>query len=252
MKKWFWKLLARLLSAGVRLIRRRPGELSPDAWRAVRFSYSHYAEDLIVLHLFREKLGRGEAGVYVDIGCFDPFLFSNTLLLHQHGWRGVNVDPNPECVRRFAAARPADRSVCAAVADEHRPMTYLEYPTGGTNRLVDPAETERTNVSGEAPTRVTPITTVTLTDLLAEHLGPGDGIDFLNVDCEGEDLAVFRGLDWGRWVPRVVAVEAYDDAARAAVKSYLGERGYTPVAQAVLTMIFVHTGSHRSDLRVFA
>ena len=252
MKSFLWSLLARLISASVRLIRRRPGELSPEAWRAVRFSYSHYAEDLIVMHLFREKLARGEAGLYVDVGCFDPFLFSNTLLLHQYGWRGVNIDPNPDCIRRFNVARPSDLSICAAVAQNKQLMRYLEYPTGGTNRIVNSGETDLSNVAGEAPSRVTPITTVALTDLLSENLAAGETIDFLNIDCEGVDLGVLRGLDWEQWMPRVVAVEAYDDDSRKAVRAFLGERGYTSVAQAVLTLIFVRTEIHCSDLRVFA
>ncbi len=252
MKRLFWKALSRLLSAGAWLIRRQPSALTADAWRAVRFSYSHYAEDLIVLHLFRELVRRGGGGVYVDVGAFDPFLCSNTLLLHQHGWRGVNIDPNQESVRKFARARPADRNVCAAVADDERPMVYLEYPTGGTNRLVAAGEERLENVAGELPTRQTAVTTLTLTRLLELHLWPGSAVDFLNVDCEGEDLAVLRGLDWTRWSPRVLAVEAYDDDARREVTAFAAERGYTRVAQTVLTLIFVRTGDPVSDLRAFA
>lgn len=252
MKRLLWAVFARLLSAGAWLSRRQPSALSADAWRAVHFSYSHYGEDLIVLHLFRRLVRSDGGGVYVDVGAFDPFLFSNTLLLHQHGWRGVNIDPNPECVRKFARARPADRNVCAAVADAARPMVYLEYPTGGTNRLVAAGEERLANVAGEEPTRRTPVTTATLTRLLEDHLWPGAVVDFLNVDCEGEDLAVLRGFDWERWPPRVLAVEAYDDDARREVTAFAADRGYTRVAQTVLTLIFVRTGDPVSDLRVFA
>ena len=96
------------------------------------------------------------------------------------------------------------------------------------------------------------MTTVTLTDLLAAHLPPGSGVDFLNVDCEGEDLEVLRGLDWSRWSPQVIAIEAYTDEARAAVTDFLVGPGYTPVAQNLLTLIFVRSPSRVSDLRVYA
>ena len=250
-KSWFWKALAWFLSRGAAWIRRQRLCLAPEAWRAVRFSYSHYAEDLIVAHLLSEKLRRGERGVYVDIGAFDPFLFSNTLLLHQHGWRGLNVDPNRAQVERFKKYRPNDANVCAAVSDGARPMVFLEYPTAGTNRLAEPTEANLANVTGELPTHVQPMTTVSLTELLTAHL-PDAAIDFLTVDCEGEDLKVLNGLDWTRWSPYVVAVEAYDDETRRNVTEFMKQRGYTLVAQAILTLIFVRTPAPVSALRVFA
>jgi FkbM family methyltransferase len=251
LKDWFWAGLSRGLSAGVRAIRRQPSSLGPDEWRAVRFSYSHYAEDLIVLHLL-ERHGGGPKGVYVDVGAFDPVLFSNTLLLRQHGWRGVNIEPNPDRLERFRKARPEDTNVCAAIGEDEREVIYLHYPTEGTNRFVLPGEADRANVRGEAPVRETPIRTVTLNGLLAKSLPDGARIDFLNVDCEGQDLAVLRGLDWSRWKPAVVAVEAYSDPDREAVRALLTREGYTQVAQTILTLIFRRTGEPVSDLRRFA
>jgi hypothetical protein len=63
---------------------------------------------LIVLHQLRDKFLWGGPGVYVDVGAFDPVQFSNTLLLRQHGWRGVNVDPNAAQIEKFRRFRPAD------------------------------------------------------------------------------------------------------------------------------------------------
>jgi FkbM family methyltransferase len=252
MKRFAWFSLARLLSWGARAIRREPSELGPDEWRAVRFSYSHYAEDLIVLHLFREKIARREPGVYVDVGAFDPVQFSNTLLLHQHGWSGINVDPNAAQIEKFRRFRPSDANVCAIVSSETRPVVYLEYPTEGTNRLVNPGEVQSINANGEPPTRSAAMTTVTLTDLLDAHLAPGAAVDFLNVDCEGEDLKIVKGLDWSRWSPRVIAIEAYTDEIRTAMTHFLVGLGYTPVAQNLLTLIFIRSPTRVADLRVSA
>lgn len=251
-KQLFWAALALFLSAGTRLIRRQPSNFSAQAWRASRFSFSHYAEDLIIIHLLRDKLAKGERGVYVDVGAFDPFLFSNTFLLHQHGWRGLNIDPNEAQIDKFRAERPEDVNLVAVVSDGNRLVRYLQYPTGGTNRLVDFGEAPLENVAGERPTRVIPMTTTTLTEVLSLHLPRGTEIDFLNIDCEGEDLAVLRGLDWNHWAPGVLAVEAYDDMARSEITAFVRERGYYPVAQALLTLIFVRTEAPVADLRVFA
>jgi FkbM family methyltransferase len=251
-KKLFWMVLTYFLSAGTRLIRRKPSNLSPQAWRACRFSFSHYAEDLIVIQLLREKLSKGQHGIYVDVGAFDPILFSNTFLLHLHGWRGLNIDPNEDQINKFRAERPEDVNLVAVVSDGHRLVRYLQYPTGGTNRLVDLGDVPLENVAGEKPNRVIPMTTTTLTEVLSLHLPQGTQIDFLNIDCEGEDFAVLRGLDWDRWAPSVLAVEAYDDKARSEITAFVRERGYSPVAQALLTLIFVRTEELVTDLRIFA
>jgi FkbM family methyltransferase len=217
-------------------------------------SYSHYGEDLMVLHLL-DRLGRTDTatrGIYVDVGAFDPIVHSNTLLLYQHGWRGVNVEPNPLRIERFLRLRPKDVNLCAAVADHCREVVYLHYPTEGTNRIVERHEVERRNVAGEAPVREDVIKTASLAELLEPHVPVGTAIDFLDIDCEGQDMGVLRGFEWSRWTPAVVAVEAYDDDSRAEVRGFMQTRGYSPVAQNLLTLIFVKTATAISDLRVFA
>src|SRR5262249_52479725 len=137
-----WWGLARLLSAGAALIRRTPSRLTPNEWRSVRFSYSHYGEDLIVLHLLREKRSKSQKGIYVDVGAFDPAWFSNTLLLHQHGWKGINIEANPDRLEQFKRHRPHDINLCAVASDRPRDVVFLHYPTPGTNRLVEVGEKE--------------------------------------------------------------------------------------------------------------
>ena len=142
------------------------------------------------------------------MGAFDPVLHSNTYLLYLHGWRGLNIDANPSRLAAFGPARPGDTNVFAAVSDVECDVLFLEYPTPGTNRLVYPDSLSRVNALGEQPVSVTPRRTETLTQLLDRYAPVATRIDFLNIDCEGLDLAVLRGLDWSRWLPRVIAVEA--------------------------------------------
>jgi FkbM family methyltransferase len=233
-----WWALARSLGWGAAAIRRRPSGDSAAAWRAVHFSYAHFGEDLVVLHLLRDRL-ENERGCYIDVGAFDPVLHSNTYLLYLHGWRGLNIDASPQRLTRFAAARPGDTNVTAAVSDAARDVLFLEYPTPGTSRVIAADDPARTNILGEEPTAATPCRTRTLSEVLDEH-PPAAGIDFLNVDCEGLDLAVLRGLDWSRWSPRVIAAEANTPEDREAITGYLAERGYQLVAQQLVTLIFLH------------
>src|SRR5690348_6482057 len=53
---------------------------------AVR-SYSQEGEDLILARLLENT----PSGLYVDIGAHHPFRFSNTRLLYERGWHGINI-----------------------------------------------------------------------------------------------------------------------------------------------------------------
>ena len=253
LKRAFWWGLARGLAAGTELIRRSPCPTTADQWRAVQLSYSHYGEDRIVLHLLRDKLAAGSKGIYIDVGAFDPTLFSNTLLLHQHGWNGINIEPNSDRIDEFKRQRAADVNLCAVASDRQRQVHFLHYPTAGTNRLIEVEEQDRKNIRGESPLRTDVLQAMPLMELIRPHLTSETMIDFLDVDCEGEDLKVLQGFDWGAWSPEVVAVEAYDDDGRQQIRTFMRERGYTFVAQCILTLIFSRKlAGPGCDLRMFA
>ena len=204
LKSIWWRGLAACLGWGARLLRRCPSGSRPDEWRAVRFSYSHFGEDLVVFRLLQD-LAPDRRGAFVDVGAFDPMLHSNTYLLYLYGWRGLNIDANPARMARFLTERPGDTNVTAAVSDTCREVVFLEYPTPGLSRVVTAGNDKETNALGEMPLAATHCRTQTLSCILKTRLG-SNPIDFLNVDCEGLDLSVLRGLDWSIWRPRVVAV----------------------------------------------
>ena len=60
-------------------------------------SYSMDGEDLFLKDYFKDK----KKGFYIDIGCFHPIMFSNTCLLFNKGWNGINVDLNPTSIDMF-------------------------------------------------------------------------------------------------------------------------------------------------------
>src|SRR5256885_155804 len=67
-----------------------PATAEPDVLGR-QIAYAHWGEDLVVSFLLDNK----RDGFYVDVGCYHPTLFSNTKLLFDAGWRGINIDPNP-------------------------------------------------------------------------------------------------------------------------------------------------------------
>jgi FkbM family methyltransferase len=238
LKELAWAGCARSAYGLVWLLRRASGPRSADEWRGAQFSYSQLGEDRVVFNLLASLHGDREKGLYVDVGAFDPVGFSNTLLLHQHGWRGVNIDANPDTIERFRRSRPGDVNIRAAVSDRARAVLYVRYASGATNRIVDDSGAGTVSLTGEAAVSTERMTTRTLADILGGLPSPPTSIDFLNVDCEGEDLNVLRSLDWSRWQPLVIAIEAHVATERAAIREWLASRGYSLVARLLMTAVF--------------
>jgi hypothetical protein len=174
--------------------------------RAMRVSYSQFGEDLVVRSHFADF--DNSSGRFIDVGAYHPFKWSNTMLLSKLGWCGINIDCDPVKIARFEKLRPRDQNVCAAVAEAPREMLYFEYAKGVTDRTGDYGEENLLSVCGERPTKVSRVRATTLTHIIEESAFRGDHFHYLNVDCEGQDLSVLRGLDFSRYSPDLITVEA--------------------------------------------
>ena len=51
---------------------------------------SQFGEDKFILNLFLDDY----KGKYIDLGCYHPTRHSNTNILYQNGWTGINIDLN--------------------------------------------------------------------------------------------------------------------------------------------------------------
>ena len=76
-------------------------------------TYAMDGED-IALKKYTQHL---ERGFYVDIGAHHPVQRSNTCLLYQKGWRGINVDISKFSLDLFNYLRPEDINIQCAVSD---------------------------------------------------------------------------------------------------------------------------------------
>jgi FkbM family methyltransferase len=204
--------------------------------RAMRLSYSQFGEDLVVCRHFSGF--DNSTGRFIDVGAFHPFIFSNTMLLSKLGWRGINIDCNPVKIRRFEKLRPRDENICAAASEATRGMVWLEYPYETTNRIADPREKNLLSACGEKPSKVMPIRVTTLTHIIEQSAFRGEHFHYLNVDCEGQDLAVLKGLDFSRWSPDLITVEALTKSARTELTTFLSGLGYEMTDMVHLTLFF--------------
>ena len=61
-------------------------------------------EDLQIKKYFGNK----KNGFYVDVGAYHPIQRNNTVLLHQMGWEGINIDVSNFSIKLFNHLRPSD------------------------------------------------------------------------------------------------------------------------------------------------
>ena len=202
----------------------------------MRVSYSQFGEDLVILSHFSDF--DNYIGRFIDVGAFHPFKYSNTTLLSKLGWRGINIDCDQAKMRQFDKLRPGDENVCAAVAETAREMIWIEYPSGVTNRLADSAENDLLSLCGETPSMITPVKAMTLTDIIEQSAFRGQHFHYLNIDCEGQDLSVLKGLDLSRYQPDLITAEAFTKAAREELTDFLQPLGYELTDIVQLTLFF--------------
>ena len=192
---------------------KRPMRTTPEDWQHLRFSFSQFGEDLVLLNYLKEP-----HGFYVDVGAHHPVQFSNTYLLHRRGWHGVNIDATEEAIARFAQARPNDVNLVAAISDQVEVVEFGLFRSPALNRIYAAGSLELERQKQEQPklwqsmTGTRKLTTRTLAAVLRENVPSGQKIDFMNIDCEGHDLAVLRSNDWAAFAPRMLAVEDWQDA----------------------------------------
>ena len=88
-----------------------------------RSRYSQWGEDLSIIEFFKEK----KNGVYFDVGCFHPLMYSNTCLLFKNGWNGINIDINPTSIDLFNIIRPNDLNLCTTINENVKEFkVYLD------------------------------------------------------------------------------------------------------------------------------
>ena len=67
-------------------------------------SFSQQGEDIIIQNYFENKFD----GFFIDIGAYHPIKYSNTFALYLKGWKGINIEPNPDNIPLFQNIRRRD------------------------------------------------------------------------------------------------------------------------------------------------
>jgi FkbM family methyltransferase len=149
--------------------------------------YSQNNEEQIILDYFQKT-----NGLFLDIGGYNPFKFSNTRRLYELGWYGIYIEPSPICFKSFVNEYEGNPKISlinrAVVTDDRTHITFFE---SGGDAVSTSNEKHKTKweLSGSKFTTIE-VPTISVKEI--ETLN--SSIDFLSLDVESTNLEIFSAF----------------------------------------------------------
>ena len=94
-------------------------------------SYAQNFEDVMLWRALRDV----PDGFYVDVGAASPRWGSVTLAFYEHGWHGINIEPDPVPFEALVEQRPRDLNLNVALSNAAGQLPMYFVPDTGNSTL---------------------------------------------------------------------------------------------------------------------
>lgn len=163
-------------------------------------SYAQNFEDVMLWRALKHI----EHGFYIDVGANDPIADSVTKAFYDRGWHGINIEPLPSHYADLAEVRTRDINLQCAAGDEAGEVDIWEFDIRGW-ATASPDVVLQHKINGhEGVIHQVPV--LQLKTICASHVN-GE-IHFLKIDVEGFEKSVINGMDFSRFRPWILVIEA--------------------------------------------
>ncbi len=181
--------------------------------------YSQNDEERYIL----DACGNIERGKILDIGAWDPKIFSNSRALIERGWDALLIEPSPrplEALLREYGEKPNVQIVAACVGPEEA-LVSMQISADAVSTTTDSVSAQWSKAGAYYGRMWVP--QITLQRIFNQF----GGFDFVNIDAEGMSAELFIELMNTEMLPRCVCVE--HDSRLVEVGSAAARRGYAQI-----------------------
>jgi len=203
-------------------------------------SYAQEGEDLVLNKL----LGKRDRGVYIDVGANHPKRFSNTYLFYKKGWRGINVEPNPNLFKLLQEHRPNDLNFNIGVNNEKDNLEYYMFNEPALNTFsIEEKDQYLLNPNYHLIDTIK-VEVRTLDEIIENQNEINiSKIDFLSIDAEGFDLKVLKSINLKKYKPEIILIEilnikTIEEVFQNDIYSYLKSNNYNLILRTGNTFFF--------------
>lgn len=176
-------------------------------------SFSQEEEDLTIDKLLNYK----KRGFYIDIGAYDPTQFSNTKRFYLKGWRGINIEPDPDNFKKFLNERRRDINLNIGISSKLGKLIFYKFFPGTLSTFSEKEMKINLRKKYKLIKKIK-IPVKKLSFVLEKYCR--QKIDFMSIDTEGLDLSVLQSNNWKKFKPTTICIESQK------VNRYLSKIGY--------------------------
>jgi FkbM family methyltransferase len=208
-------------------------------------SYSQCGEDVLVNYLINiTKLG---TWTWIDIGAHHPTFLSNTAFFYKRGIHGINIEADPQLIKKFYTKRRKDINLNIAITSEPGIMNFYKM-SDPTLSTLSKDEAYRLESFGNKIEKIISVPTMTITNVIDKYCN-SIFPEVLFLDAEGLDLQILKTISWDVSFPKIVCVEnvsygqkikdRFDTMQKSELTNYLKSKNYSMYVFTGINSIFV-------------
>lgn len=147
--------------------------------------------------------------VIVDVGAGQPFHYSNTHIFRKQGSTIIAIEPIKRFCEMFTEAGYEILNY-AACEEDFGEILFQEYPDRHSGLSCSGIKSISSKEFGDVGAVNYMVPALTLNTILQKHYPEINQIDILDLDTEGSEMQVLKGLDMQKYKPKVIIMENID------------------------------------------